>query len=509
MRASMRRAVGVLSVLALTGMGLVAGTVPAGADIGTITGSNGDIQVTAQVYVPDGGRSLAVRMKHNGSSVSLTSAWIWVMDPRDDQVYARQTALELDGDVWKAVGFDLPRGGDLGRYLVSFDAVVVVETDAGSVDVRVAGTGAVEFFQRADARLADVQATPQNAPAGQKVVVSGIALHGSSGWTPLVGEQVQIWFDPKGTAPSVFRGSATSDARGFFEKTLVAPSDGTWRAVVPKSDRYLESAPVDVVQETRVVNRTIRSGSVLKTTAGYSGGVRVIASDVVLGLDPVVARFDLGFVGFGGTRGSSRMWIESRRGEGRYPNGTAFSPQLHWPQTVLADGSIRPDSQSDHAVVRITAGMPAGVYDVGIDKQHVAICTRFPALNRRSCATNAVLTDRTITTMTVKRASSTTVSASSTAFTGPKTITLRGAVRKVKLIAGNKPGIRLSPNTPVKLYFDPVGSAGPVHKKTVRTGANGVYTAKVRTSISGTWIAKYPGTGLQAPSQRSVTITVR
>lgn len=63
--------------------------------------------------------------------------------------------------------------------------------------------------------------------------------------------------------------------------------------------------------------------------------------------------------------------------------------------------------------------------------------------------------------------------------------------------------------TPVKLYFDPAGSRGPVHKKTVRTNADGVYTTKVGTSISGRWIAKYPGTDLQAPSQRDVTITVR
>jgi hypothetical protein len=117
--------------------------------------------------------------------------------------------------------------------------------------------------------------------------------------------------------------------------------------------------------------------------------------------------------------------------------------------------------------------------------------------------------DRTITTMRVKRASRTSVSASSTTFTGPKTITLRGAVRKVRQISGTKAAYVLSPNTPVKLYFDPAGSRGPVYRKTVRTGSNGVYTTKVGTSSSGRWIAKYPGTGLQAASQRAVTITVK
>ncbi|MFD6446681.1 hypothetical protein ACFWEJ_16370 [Promicromonospora sp. NPDC060204] len=430
-------------------------------------------------------------------------------DPRGEQIYSRETPFELDGEVWKAVGFELPRGRDLGRYLVSFDAYVAVETEAGSVEVRVAGTDAVEFFDRMSSGISDFQVTPQNVPAGEKVLVSGIALHGASGSTPLVGELIQIWFDPKGTAPRVYRGSATSDARGYFEKTLVAPSDGTWRAVVPKSERYLESAPADAAQETRVINRPVRSGSVVKTVGGYSGGVRVIAPDVVIGLNSVTARFDLGFVGFGGTRSSSHMSIESRRGEGMYPNGAGFSPVLHWQATALPDGSIAPESQSDHAEVRISPWMPAGVYDVGINEQRVAICSRFQVLGRDSCKTNAVVADRTITTMTVKRASSTTVSASAKMFTGPKTITLSGAVRKVQLVSNTKVANRLSPNTPVKLYFDPAGSAGPVYKKTVKTGSAGTYSTKVGTSISGRWIAEYPGTALQAPSQHAVTITVR
>ncbi|HEY9263776.1 MAG TPA: hypothetical protein VIQ11_04125, partial [Mycobacterium sp.] len=459
---------------------------------------------------PDGAKRMTVQMQHNGTSVSLSSANIRVTDPRGEQIYARETAFELNGSVWTAVGFELPLGRDLGRYLVSFDAVVVVETETGPVDVRLAGTDVVEFFERMSARLSDLQASPQNLPVGEKVLVSGIALHGTSGWTPLVGEPVQIWFDPKGTAPRVYRGSATPDARGYFEKTLVAPSDGTWQAVVPTSDRYVASTPVDTTQETRVIDRTVRSGSAVKTVGGYSGGLRIIATDVVIGVDPVNARFDVGILGFGGARGSSHMSIKSRRGEGKYPNGMLLSPMLEWPETLTPDGgSIETEAQSDHALVRISPLMPAGVYDVGVDEQRIAICTAVPWMDRLGCKSNAVVADRTITTMTVKRASSTTVSASSKTFTGPKTITLSGAVRKVQLVSDIKVENRLSPNTPVKLYFDPAGSAGPVYKKTVKTGSAGTYSTKVGTSISGRWIAEYPGTALQAPSRHAVTITVK
>jgi hypothetical protein len=114
-----------------------------------------------------------------------------------------------------------------------------------------------------------------------------------------------------------------------------------------------------------------------------------------------------------------------------------------------------------------------------------------------------------ITTIRVRRASTTTITASSTSFTGPRSIELTGSVRKVQLVSPREAANLLAPNTPVTLYFDPAGPRGPFYRKTVRTGSRGIYRTTVSTSTSGQWIAKYPGTGLQAPSQRAVTITVR
>ncbi|PUB28841.1 hypothetical protein C8K30_103265 [Promicromonospora sp. AC04] len=510
MRATTRRAVGVLTALLLTASGLVAGAVPANAGWATLTGASGDVLVTADVVATDETQGLYVRMDHNGTAIELTTAMVSVKGPSGDLVYSRETSFQPSSTGWSATDFDLPENLELGRYLLSFDATVVVQTETGPVDVRLAGTDVVEFYERIRPRLDDFRATPQNIPAGEKAVVSGIAWRGwAIGSKPLAGEQVQIWFDPKGTAPRVYRGTATVDSRGVFQTTLTAPSDGTWLATVPASDRFENSGWWDTVQETRVTDRTAHSGSAVAWTKGYAGGVRLVATDVVVGVDPVIVRFDAGVVGFGWARSSSRMWIDSRRGEGKYPNGVTRDPLLDWPSAVQPDNESEAEAQSDHALVRISPLMPAGIYDVGMIDQMIAICTAPPSGDRGGCIDGVSVTDRTITTMTVKRASSTSVSASSTSFTGPKTITLRGAVRKVKLISDIKVANRLSPNTPVKLYFDPAGSRGPVYKKTVRTGSDGYYTTRVGTSISGRWIAKYPGTDLQAPSHSAVTITVR
>ncbi|WP_454850255.1 hypothetical protein [Promicromonospora soli] len=153
---------------------------------------------------------------------------------------------------------------------------------------------------------------------------------------------------------------------------------------------------------------------------------------------------------------------------------------------------------------------PAGLYDVYYDGPIYVFTDYWDDDGDNLLQMVSVpIVEKPVTTLRVRRASSTTISASSTSFTGPKTITLRGAVRKVKLISNSEAALRLSPNTPVKLYFDPVGSTGPQYKKTVRTNSKGVYTTTARTSRSGKWIAKYPGTDLQAPSKRAVTITVR
>lgn len=498
----LRRAVGVLAASALVGTGLVTGAVPASADRGTLTGSSGDVQVTATLQVPNDNHRLNLWMYHNGTGIELSTAMVSVTGPSGEVVYSRETSFERMSTGWTATDFDLPPL-ELGQYLLSFDGTATVQSDAGPVDVRLDGTDVLAFYQRVRTVLTDFQATPQNLPSGEKTVVSGIAVRGHGG-SPLTGEYVRIWFEPAGTGSRVFRGSARVDDRGYFQKTVTAASDGRWRAKILRSDRLLGSAGVYTAQETRSIGVNASSGEASARTHGYRGGVRIVAKDVVVGLKPVNVRFDAGVVGFGWARSLSNVWLESRRGEGKYPNGVVRTAELDW-NGPRADH----DDQSTSTTARISALMPAGLYDVGIRDQHIAVCTAPEPRSRHQCVRgNVVVNDRTVTTMRVKRASSIDIAASSRTLSEPKMITLRGSVRKVRLVGSNKVVNRLASNTRVDLYLDPSDSRGPIYKKTVRTRSDGTFATRGWTSTSGRWIAKYPGTGLQAPAQDTVGVTV-
>jgi hypothetical protein len=504
MGATTRRAVGVLTALVLTVPGLVAGAGPASAGVGTITGSTGDVQVTAELRVPDDQptESLSVWMAQNGSAIDLTSAMVTVTRLSGEVVYARETSFELRSSHWIATDFDLPAGVGLGRYLLSFDATVSVQTDAGPVDVRLAGTDVLTFSKRTGTYIRDLQATPQNMPVGQESVVTGIAV--STGGRPLTGESVRIWFDPAGAMPRIYRGAAKVDDRGYVQRTLSVPSDGTWQAQVVPSDTVRASGVYQTAQDSRKVAGAAHSGIAMRSTNGYAGGIRLSTADVVVGLEPVTARIDAGVVGFGWARSGPTMWVDSRRSEGRYPDGVQLWPDLWWGDDRAID-----HGQASYTTVRISPLMPAGVYDIGVTGETIAVCTEPEPERRQNCIDDEVtINDRTITTMTVKRASSIAVKASQTAMTDGKTITVGGVLRRVQLVGTTGVANPRVPDAAVKLYFDPAGSAGPVYRKTVRTNADGAYSTRVWTGGSGRWVAKYPGTSLHAPSQATVAVTV-
>jgi hypothetical protein len=224
--------------------------------------------------------------------------------------------------------------------------------------------------------------------------------------------------------------------------------------------------------------------------------------DVVVGLTPVLRRVDVGSLDFsvGGTSG----WVSatSRRGEGSFPDGYQVQKEL-----------VHSGVGTSYATLTFNPTLPAGVYDIGI-RDAMKACSapdwlaNDAASGASNCTHDVLVQDSTVTTIVVKRATTSTVTASETSITGPKTITLRGDVRRVQLLSTGGAAIRPAPNVSVKLYFDPAGSAAPVYNKTVTTGSDGTYATPVVTSTSGQWIAKYSGTSLQASSKGTVAVTV-
>ncbi|WP_369370399.1 hypothetical protein AB1046_16600 [Promicromonospora sp. Populi] len=350
----------------------------------------------------------------------------------------------------------------------------------------------------------DVAIAPATAPVGTPVQVHGyIGIQPDTIWErrqPGRGLQVKIYFDPSGTAPRELLTTVVTNDDAWFAKTFMPTTSGTYDVVV--ANQGTDVVGTQSVKFTRrLASQPVRSVVVSGSKNGHTARVRVTVQDVVTRIEPQTVYLDAGIL----TPGySANIYagpaMTNRRAEGRYGSG----------DVTTGDQDLWDTFYSGTRTYRLSALHPAGLYDVYYEGPIRVETDHWDTDGDGTLQSVAVpIPWKSVTTVRVRRASSTTISASSTSFTGAKTITLRGAVRKVQLVSNTKAAIRLSPNTPVKLYFDPAGSAGPQHLKTVWTNSEGIYNTKYRTTRSGTWIAKYPGTDLQAPSERSVAITVR
>jgi hypothetical protein len=344
----------------------------------------------------------------------------------------------------------------------------------------------------------NVAVAPDLAPGGSPVQVQGFVGHG---WkSPAAGQAVTIYFDPSGSPPREAVGTVTSDHNGWFAATFRPQTSGTYDILRPDEDRVLGVRTATFTSREAVL--PVRSVVVSGTRSGYTARARVTVQDVVTRVETQTVYLDAGILtpGFAGNAIYSGPYMTNRRAEGRYGVGEVYSTRQEPWRT----------NYSGTRTYRLSALHPAGIYDVSFSGPIAVTKDPWDADGDGTLQDVRINMPRgPVTAIWVRRASTTTIAASSTSFTGARNIELHGSVRKVQLVSNTVAENRLAPNTALKLYFDPAGQAGPVYNKTVHTNSNGAYRTTVRTSRSGTWIAKYVGTSLQAPSKRSVTITVR
>lgn len=481
---------------------------PSGARAQMMTRQVEDVVVTAKISLPPGSdvRGSIVgtlSITHNGTSASMRSGSMTMVDPEDRFLQGAQFVPSGATNAWTST---VPLSADAkpGVYEVSVAAEVAVTTADGVVNVPIRTTDPVLVPFRAQRNIPAIWTSPSSAPAGSTISVSGAANMRSLGtgdYEPAPGQEVKLYFDPSGDAPEALRATLTTDSRGFFTSRQKPGASGKWRAEMPQTDTGAR-AVWTITSAERERTTALRQGSVSATQNGHTAGDHLMTHDVVVGLAPVQRRVDVGSLGF--TVGGKSGWVsaDSRRGEGSFPDGYRVQREL----THAGVGTSA-------VTFTFNPTLPAGIYDIGIrDAMKACSAPDWAANDAASgvsnCTHDVLVEDPTVTTIVVKRASSTTVTASSTSLPAPGTIRLRGEVRKVLLVSGGGAQEKLSPNTPVKLYFDPAGSAAPVYKKTVSTNSNGVYSTPVSTSASGRWIVKYAGTSLQAPSQAAVAVTV-
>lgn len=375
----------------------------------------------------------------------------------------------------------------LAGSLLGGPAATAAEPDTG-------GSGSADLTS--GSTFYDLALAPGAAPAGMPIQVQGYI---GNGFSPRAGAAVTIYFDPAGTAPREVVTTVTTSSDGWFAKTVRPRSSGTYEILAEGGGEIV--GPNTARFTRRSGSQPARSAVISGTRSGYTAQARVIVQDVVTRVEPQTVYLDAGILtpGYSGNIYAG-PYMTNRRAEGRYGVGDFYgSKQEVWRTNYSA---VR--------TYRMSAVHPAGLYNVKYSGPVAVYRDRWDADGDNVLQTVDVpMPNETVTTLRVRRASVTSISASSTSLTGSSRITLRGTVRKVQLITDNKAGLRRAPNTPVRLYFDPVGPRGAVYKKTVRTGSAGVYKTPVRTRVSGRWIAKYPGTRFQAPSERGVTITVK
>ncbi len=500
-----RRALGATlgTMLLITG----AGVAPATAAEGTVTVSSGGYEVTARVVVSDrdttGSRDMPIDiyLEHDGTAISLDQGWVDVTDPAGNQVWAGDAGLtEVEEGHLRAV----PRLQDaalIGDYRVSFTAFVDVQGAGAPALVRIGAVNLVSFQVRHPTVL-EANARSGNQPTGTVTTVAG-----KMGWrvwrdagyyssVAATGAVVDIDFDPEGPGPRAKVGTATVSSTGFFQMDTRVTAPGRWYVSYAGSSEQ-NPETVRITQSARPHTRSVHQGTASRTSGNATARIRVTATDVVTTLEPQMVRVDFGVTTFGTIGSTYGVRVEGRRGEGSYPNGRDYAPRH----------SFVGANSAGYITMKMDALTPPGVYDVGANVV-VGTCTKWSFSG--SCGPmDLPIKDDTITTLTVKRATITTISASSKSLAAPQSVTLKGSVRKLQLVSNREAAYRYSPKAPVKLYWDPAGSAAPQYKKTVYTNSKGVWAAKVPTSASGRWVAEFPGTSLHASSTRTVWITVK
>lgn len=489
-----------------TAPGTTSAVSPGPSNATTMTARADDVVVTAKISLPagssvNGSITGTLSITHNGTSAAMKSGNITMVDPDNRQLQGASFVPSGTANAWTST-VPLPDDAAPGIYQVSLTARVAITTADGVTEVPIRTDTPVSVPFRAQRNIPLIWTSPSSAPAGSTISVHGAANIRSLGtgeYEPATGQEVKLYFDPEGTAPEALRATLTTDSRGYFTSRHKPGGSGKWRAEMAQTDTGAR-AVWTITSAERTRTTTLRQGQIQATQGGYTAGDHLMTHDVVVGLAPVSRRVDVGSLGF--TIGGTSGWVsaESRRGEGSYPNGYRMERDL-----------VHSGIGTSHVTLNFNPTLPAGIYDIGIsDAMKACAAPDWDGLEggTSNCTHDVLVEDPTVTTVVVKRASSTTVTASATSVPSPRNITLSGGVRKVQLVSGGSAQDRPAPNTSVQIWFDPAGTAAPVLKKTVTTGSNGTYSTSVSASGTGKWTAKYPGTSLQAPSQASVNVTV-
>ncbi|WP_344102807.1 hypothetical protein [Myceligenerans crystallogenes] len=312
--------------------------------------------------------------------------------------------------------------------------------------------------------------------SGSSVVVSGglsravpLLRQTEVGFRPYPGADVVLTFDPEGDAPAVSKATVTTSAAGTFSRKLAYPGPGRWIAAFAGNSAY---APSGVLASGRPAPAPEPAKTVRYTDYGVTASLKTVATNVtVTGSDEVKMRVDI--------RGSADTdWLSI---EAREICAVSRVGRYDWRCSTARKVS----SNHAYAVFPFSSFDPASVYDLAVAGKFTLSGwgkIDFPA-------SSGVASFKVS-----KKTRLTTALSDTSARTGQK-VWVSGSLKvpTLKSDSTNPSGFHALPYEPVRIWFDPSGSADPVLKAKITTDSKGAYAKSFTARTSGSWIVRYAG----------------
>jgi hypothetical protein len=387
--------------------------------------------------------------------------------------------------------------------MMSKNRTILVLATAGGLVLSGAvapATADEEPAELTETRFMEVNVGPNPAYKGAFSEVRGLLARGSE-----PGADPADWLPHEGAVFSVYR--ELDDGSEFFSGRSVVNADGRFEfGVHPErsatwSFRYYgdethEPTEFEVRQEIRPVAQNTLKQSYFTVNAQPRAEGAVTARDVVLGTQPVQVPFDATMRSYG--QGDFTPCFRNVSVEGQWAAGerTNTAP-------VVWNGL-----NSAHATETFRATDPVGLYEFGAcGSMSLFLETPLTDEDGQIEAVEFQVDEPRLEVFRLRRGSLVTATADDSSLSGPGWVTLTGRVRKL-VLADDGQSAALKPARWTSVDVSWLDGSRPVLEKTVKTNADGVYTARVWTDGSGTWQVANRQNNVNASDVKKVRVTV-
>jgi hypothetical protein len=237
----------------LVGAGIAAAAVPASAATRTVTEHDGSSWLKATVSVSDvvmrtgetkvvvdvtyrasdrftldGGNFVTI---HSSSGYGFDMATLRRVSPTKERAELVIDPGEVAGTWW----VDVYSSADVwDSCLYSWDGC------EGGYEYLYLSQDSVTSFQASRAAAVTVGAASTTVAKGRTTTLDGtlkhvVSDHRSTSWRAYPNQKVTLWFDPAGSAPGRWMGSATTNSNGAYRKTIKPTTSGVWTVTYPGS----------------------------------------------------------------------------------------------------------------------------------------------------------------------------------------------------------------------------------------------------------------------------------